>query len=74
MNIQNGDILEDNQSITIEAFDYGVDGLLGTYDDSDLRTVSLMLNGEVIDSLKATHQPMNTPLLWEAFCLRENTP
>ena len=52
LDIQNGDILEDNQVLVVEAYDFGIDGVSGTYDDGAIQTVALMLNGRVVGSLE----------------------
>jgi hypothetical protein len=47
-NIQNGDILEDNDVVVVEAYDFGIDGVSGTYDDGKIDTISLLLNGVIV--------------------------
>ncbi|MDA0343895.1 MAG: hypothetical protein O3B07_06865, partial [Verrucomicrobia bacterium] len=51
LDIQNGDILEDNHPVTVEAYDLGSDGLFGTHDDGEIRSVSFLLNGKIIDQM-----------------------
>jgi hypothetical protein len=51
LDIQNGDILEDNQVLVVEAYDFGIDGVSGTYDDGQLDTISLLLNGSTVEEV-----------------------
>ena len=45
LGLQNGDVLQDDQIIVVEAFDSGLDGSFDTADDNAIRSVSLLFNG-----------------------------
>ena len=45
LGLQNGDVLQDDQIIVVEAFDNGLDGSFDTADDNAIRSVSLLFNG-----------------------------
>ena len=49
LNVQNGMVLGMNDSIKVEAFDHGIDGISGTFDDGQIATVSLLLNGSPLE-------------------------
>ena len=51
LNVQNGMVLDLNDSIKVEAFDHGIDGFAGTYDDGKIQRVELLLNGKPVGSL-----------------------
>lgn len=49
LNVHNGMVLGMNDSIKVEAFDHGIDGTSGTFDDGQIATVSLLLNGSPLE-------------------------